>query len=159
LSVGIGDLAEPTSVASSKLQNGIGDFDKMMGALDVSNVSGARLLRDSAVRAMQDAASAYEVAANAAGNRILNPKPESDQEKVEIQFFQQNVARYGIQLPVSQKALVIATARIVRARVERLQSLDLEALAKNIRARQALVTESTLMQNFLVSATTMLRIG
>jgi hypothetical protein len=157
--VGIGNLSKFTEPASSRLHDGIADFNKMMGLLDVSNAGGAQVFRDSAVRAMQDAATNYEAAIPLAGDRILEPKPETDQERAEIQFFQDNAAKFGLNPPVTQKALIQATARIVRAHAASLQALDLQSLARNVRARQAITTDSTRMQNFLVSITTMLRHG
>ena len=90
---------------------------------------------------MQDAVRSYDAAIAFAGDRKLEPRPETDQERAEIQFFQDNAAKYGLNPPVSQKALIEATVKIVRANAELLQRLDLPALGRNIRARQALVTD------------------
>ena len=49
-SVGIGNLSKYTEPASFRLHDGLADFNKMMGALDVNNVAGARIFRDFAVK-------------------------------------------------------------------------------------------------------------
>src|SRR2546430_6516215 len=86
----VGFFSDLTNKASSRLNDGIGDFNKMMGRLDVGDVRGAALFRDSAYTAMQEAASTYGEAVSKAGTRILEPRPENNQERAEVQFFQQN---------------------------------------------------------------------
>src|ERR1700680_826388 len=148
-----------TDQGSSKLNDGLGDFNKMMSRLDVGDFGGDKIFQESANQAMKAAAVTYSDSVGAAGDRILDPKPETNQERAEIQFFQENAAKYGLKLPISQRALIMATTQLVRTFAERIQKLDLESLAKDIRARQAVATESVRLQHFLISITTMLRFG
>jgi tRNA(Met) C34 N-acetyltransferase TmcA len=159
LGVGIGDLAGPTSQASATLNEAIAAFHHMLADLDRKDVGRAAADRKEALTQLQHAGELYKIAMSQAGKRILEPRPHSEQERKDVEYFTQHAADYQLKPPVSQIDLLGAVERLIFEFTMRLDKLDLAKTVKDIRAQQAILIYMNNLELFLSSTTTMLTLG
>jgi hypothetical protein len=140
------------------LHGGLVLYHLMMEGVDRRQRALASSAQSRAYGAIYSAAEPFRDAAGRARDGVLTPIALNDQERQEVAYFQQQASRYDIRLPVSQRDLMIATARIVTELGNELRSTDVGILINQPRARQNLGSRVAEIQLFLITVTTVLRI-
>jgi hypothetical protein len=156
-SQGIGEIGPATAEASAKLNDAFAAFHTMMAAFDRGRTDDAEKHWQEALMLLQQAANAYESAKP--DGHTLNPETRNDQERFYIKYFRDHAGEFKVQQPTTQSALIYASSRLVREFRAKLEAVKVPQLGADIEARQVLVTSSAELQKFLVSSTTMLRLG
>ncbi len=156
-SQGLGDIEDATRKASAKLNDAFSAYFDMAAAIDRRETDIAEKQKAELIELLTDAAAAYEGAS--ADGHILSPEKPNDQERAYIDYFSDNAPKYGLTLPLSQKALTSGSAAIIRQFAARIKGTDLGELAKDLPAFQLLGTDCANLQKFLISGTTYLTLG
>jgi hypothetical protein len=156
---GTGNIEEPTRKASALFNQGLSSFHLMLSAWDSRNPDEAVKRKADAVKFFNDASNSYTEAVKVADHHILNPNPQTDQEKDDVSYFYKNASRYGLKEPIAQDDVLKAVAKSGQALSEKIKSRDVGKSLNDLRAQQALANEAAELSQFLVSVTTVLTLG
>jgi uncharacterized protein YpbB len=154
-----GQFKDRTQAASALLNEALAAYHHFQANIDLKNPEDAKRLKTEAVAKLRQAASAYDDCVSSASVRVLTPTPLTTQDKIGIQQFNFGVKRYGIHSPITQISLVQDVKRILNDFANRLDETKEQALIDNLDVQQLLANDATLLEQFLLSVTTVLRVG
>jgi len=149
--IGLGNIEKPTKDASAKVNDALGEFHKMLAALDRQQADSVPQHRKAVLDLLRAAANLYE-GIKADQQRQLKPLPQTQQEREFVDYFQAHAAEFGVKLPATQFDLIQASSRLLRDFYTR---VDKTPLSKTEEAQQ-LANYSANLQKFLISVTTVL---
>jgi hypothetical protein len=154
-----GDIEAATSAASARYNYADADFHYMMAGIDLKKIDIAGSAQSKAIDGFYDTSTVYQAAADKANTRPLTPRPKTDQEKADLEFFYTQAKLYKVDLPTSQQGLLLAVVGLIRNFAADLKNAAPSQLARNIRAQQDLEAREGTLAHFLNTVTTVLHIS
>jgi hypothetical protein len=108
-----GDIEAATGAASASYNYADADFHYMMAGIDLKKIDTAISAQSKAIKEFYDTSVAYEAAADKANTRPLTPKPKTDPDKADLEFFYAQARLYKVDLPTSQRGLLLAVVGLI----------------------------------------------
>ena len=105
------------------------------------------------------AARMFERALDRSDTHEIQPKPQSAEERANVEFFNRRASDFGVQRPITQRELLRVTIRLVRNLGAQFKNLSLLQLQKEVKMRVEISTRVADTLLFLLSITTVLTSG
>ena len=155
-----GKFKDTTEIASSTMHQGaLATIQAFLGSIDRHDVAAAETQKTAIVKQLNEAAAAYGSAIGYAGAKKLNPVPDTEQDKQDVQYFFEHMKEFGFTDDLSEKSVTTSVKSLILTMSNTIGSTDVKTLSSNIREQQKFFKYILIVQYFLNSITTVFRTG
>ena len=154
-----GEFKSKTQTASSSLHKALSLIELLSAAIDNNDEEKAGEFQGLAVTELDGAAGQYKDAGFVANNLAINPVPSDPEDISFVDYFYKHQAAFGIKEQLSERSLDNVTVDIVHNFSGYVSKIDIKRLFINVREHQRFVLHVIEIKLFLLSITTVFRVG